>query len=276
MVKVILCLAVVLLSIFACKHEAYSGSEVLLSLQYDSNISRSLNHPQGDFITQLRLSLDKSPTGEARREFIYNIYLQALGYKEYTKQNALEIGATGGLAYHINPKVTASLFAGTKARAVDDTAQSLIELSLNSTLTETLSESLQLTQSYSYLKGFAQDDIYSYGIHRLGLGVYVALDYKQTLGLNYCLSLGDTFRSVNSRYPIKSRNQAPATKAKISWLRDSSVINEKATVNTVGLSWGLNINKDWQFSASYNHDFINSKSGSTEGSLSAISVMMRF
>ncbi len=276
----LLMFALVLLHL-ACA-PSYAFMELSTKLQYDSNVSNGISSKQGDSIMRIQMSLYKPSTGESRTEGIYNLYLLASGYRSFTGLNAFETGGYTGVWHHINPLITAELMAGLKAKVVADPAQSLFDIGVSAALYEKITEGVQLAQTYSYRKGFAREETYSYGTHSILIMASVNISKGKTLELLYDLSYGDSFRTLQRGQSIGDYNSQESIKESIGRRHRNSrafgnpVIKEKVSSNTIGATVSLDIGYPWTVLMGYNYNFINGNSGVSKGYSASVSLGLRF
>lgn len=257
----------------------YALNDLSITLTHNSNLNNGIDNPQSDSAIQLQMSRYKSPSGEARTESIYGLNILLKGYKRFTDLNALELAAFIGAHHHINPSVTAELQLGNRAQFVSDTSQSLVELYLSTALTERISESLTLTQGYTYRKAFAKEDTYSYDSHSVSLKALGQVGKKQTIEILYELSYGDSFRDIKKIKGSTHKSANPEQTGSPSRFRrafNGFVLKEKVVTNSLGASFGVDILENFTTLMEFNYSFFSGRSGVAKGYRTSIGFGLRF
>ncbi len=234
-----------------------------------------VRHRQGDTIMTAKLSHHQLPSGEARIEWPYSLSLSAFGYARYT--NCLEGALTGGPFYHINPQVKASLQATSGFKAVDDWGQSLVFVSAQAMLTETLTEKVEIAQYYSYQRAFARQEIYSYGTHTIGVSLSLHTSQRVSVDLIYEFIYGNPFRAIEQRgrdktdqygnnpYPQRGRNAF-----------GQQLIKEDTYQHQIEVSLRYDLSKRYFTNLQYSFHTLNGRSGVSSYHTGTMAIGVRF
>lgn len=165
---------------------------------FDSNINRSVNNKDGDFLATAYAAYSRQPSGETRVDWTLRAVVEGTAYADYSDLNYAAATISPGVNVTINPQWSLNIAPFAQAKGVSDSDQSAIAYGVRAGLKQTWNKTLYTGQYYTYTDHNANEVVYSYSEHAVGVLVGVNWTPAFFTEVGYEYSHGDSFRTVST------------------------------------------------------------------------------
>ena len=192
----LLCLVVAMAIGFT--HEVRAEWEIGARAGFDSNINRSVNNEDSDFLATAYAAYSRQPSGETRVDWTLRAIVEGTAYADYSDLNYAAATIAPGINIAINPQWSLNIAPFAQAKGVSDSDQSAIAYGVRAGLKQTWNKTLYTGQYYTYTDNNANEDVYSYSENAVGFLVGVNWTPAFFTEVGYEYSHGDSFRTVST------------------------------------------------------------------------------
>jgi len=165
---------------------------------FDSNINRSVNNEDSDFLATAYAAYSRQPSGETRVDWTLRAIVEGTAYADYSDLNYAAATISPGVNVTINPQWNLNIAPFAQVKGVSDSDQSAIAYGVRAGLKQTWNKTLYTGQYYTYTDNNANEDVYSYSEHAVGVLVGVIWTPAFFTEVGYEYSHGDSFRTVST------------------------------------------------------------------------------
>ena len=192
----LLCLVVAMAIGFT--HEVRAEWEIGVRMAFDSNVNRAINNEDSDFLATTYAAYSRQPSGETRMDWTLRAIVEGTAYADYSDLNYAAATISPGINITINPQWSLNIAPFAQAKGVSDSDQSAIAYGVRAGLKQTWNKTLYTGQYYTYTDHNANEDVYSYSEHAVGVLVGVNWTPAFFTEVGYEYSHGDSFRTVST------------------------------------------------------------------------------
>jgi len=196
--KKILSLFLILSIIIGFSHGAHAEWEIGARTAFDTNVNRSINNEDGDFLVTAYAAYTRQPSGETRVDWTLRALAEGTAYMDYGDLNSLSAMISPGIHVSINPQWTLNVSPFAQAKGVSDSDQSATAYGIRASLKQKWNKVFYTGQYYAYTDSTADEDVYSYTEN--AVGVFAGIKWTPALftEVGYEYSRGDSFRTAST------------------------------------------------------------------------------
>jgi len=237
----LLCLATAMA--IGYSHDARAEWEIGARMAFDSNVNRSYNNEDSDFLVTAYGAYSRQPSGETRVDWTLRAIVEGTAYADYSDLNYTVATISPGISMAINPQWSLNISPFAQAKGVSDSDQSAMAYGVRASLKQTWNKSLYTGQYYTYTDHNANEDVYSYSENAVGvfLGVKWTPAFFTEIGYEY--SHGDAFRTVSTSTALTTPTGKMGKHSGFSQVYNADVYSETVDRNAISVNAGYDFTK---------------------------------
>lgn len=165
---------------------------------FDSNVNRSVNDEDSDFLATAYAAYSRLPSGETRVDWTLRAIVEGTAYADYDDLNYAAATLAPGITIFLNPQWSLNASPFIQAKGVSDSDQSALAYGVRATLKQKWTKEFYTGEYYVYTDSNASEDVYSYTENAVGLfaGVNWTPSFFTEAGYEY--SHGDSYRTIST------------------------------------------------------------------------------
>jgi hypothetical protein len=253
--------------------EPFADWEAGGRLGFDSNVDRAIGNEQSDSYLSASLTFLRGASGESRIDWTLAATLEGSAFFQLTDLSYGALTVAPGITLIPHRLWTINLSPFIQAKGVADSDQSSLAFGGKVSMRQEIGKDLYLGQYYIYRDSRAQEDVYSYVEN--ALGIYAGKNWSRAFytEIGYEYSRGDSFRTLDAGGP---RGSGKGKQHRYSQTFGKEVIKEKVNRQSIGISGGIDWNKDLFSTVAYAYTGIDGDSGFSSSHSGFISLGYRF
>lgn len=225
---------------FGPSADALAEWEIGARAGFDSNVNRSINKEESDFLMTAYAAYSRQASGETRVDWTLKAILEGTVYTDYSDLNNAAATFSPGLNISLNPQWSLNISPFIQAKGVSDSDQSALVYGVRTNLKQKWTKSFYTGQYYIYTKNNANEGVYSYSEN--AVGVFVGLNWTDAFftEVGYEYSHGDSYRTISTATaPAGGRGYG----RRFSSVYDAYVYSEKVDRNSISVNVGYDFTK---------------------------------
>ncbi|UCD46620.1 MAG: hypothetical protein JSV28_07950 [Deltaproteobacteria bacterium] len=227
---------------------ALAEPEVGATLGFDSNVNRAVDGAQSDVQLGGYAAFLRAPDGESRYDWAATAMVEGAVSLDVTDLSYAALTAEPGFVFFPRWWLTVSVSPFVQGKAVKDTDQSAVSFGGKIRLREQIRTNLYSGQYYVYTDSRANEEVYSYTEHAVGIFFGVLWRKGAFTEIGYEFSHGDSFRTVNTTTPLPS---GMGKGRRYSSAFGGEVVRDTVDRNAVSVSAGIDWTPSLAFQAGY-------------------------
>ncbi|MEW6066964.1 MAG: hypothetical protein AB1610_01510 [Nitrospirota bacterium] len=239
-----------LLSVFILYNNAPVNAswETGVKTGFVTNIDRAVDSGTDDSYLSTYLSFFREPSGESRLNLALTTTLEGVIYRKLSDLSYVDISFAPAVLYFPHRKWSIILSPFLHAKGVSDSDQSALSFGGRLSLEEQILKNFYLGQYYIYEDSAANEEIYSFKDHAVGIYTGLNLTRSFFIEIGYEYSYGDSFRSISTTETTISGKGKHST---YSTSYESFLVQDTVTCNTIGINAGVDWTKSLSLFAGY-------------------------
>ena len=239
----LLCLAAAMAIGFS--YDARAEWEIGARTAFDSNVNRSVNNRDGDFLVTAYAAYSRQPSGETRLDWTLRAIVEGAAYADYSDLNYAATMISPGISIAINPQWNLNISPFAQAKGVSDSDQSAMAYGVRASLKQKWNKALYTGQYYTYTDNNANEDVYSYSENAVGVFVGVKWTPAFFTEVGYEYSHGDSFRTVSTSTVLTTPTGRRGYHRGYSQAYNADVYSETVDRNAISINAGYDFTKSF-------------------------------
>jgi hypothetical protein len=241
--KNVLIITFIVFVVFCLSADARAEFEIGARFGFDSNVNRSVDSKDSDFMMTAYGSYSRQPSGETRVDWTLRAVIEGTGYADYSDLNNAAATLSPGLSIFLNPQWSLNISPFVQGKAVSDSDQSALAYGVRATLKQNWNTAFYTGQYYLYSKSEANEDIYSTSEN--AVGVFVGVNWTPAFftEIGYEYSRGDSYKTASTETMSASSTGGRGYRHRYSTTYNSYVYSEKVDRNSFSVNMGYNFTK---------------------------------
>jgi hypothetical protein len=220
--------------------DARAEWEIGAKAGFDSNVNRSVNKEDSDFLTTAYAAYSRQASGETRVDWTLKAILEGTVYADYSDLNNASASFSPGLSIFLNPQWSLNVSPFIQTKGVSDSDQSALAYGARTTLKQKWTKKFYTGQYYIYTKNNANEDVYSY--EENAVGIFAGLNWTDAFftEVGYEYSHGDSYRTISTETaPTGGRGY----RHRFSSVYDAYVYSDKVDRSSISVNVGYDVTK---------------------------------
>ena len=243
---------------------------------FDTNLGRSIDDGEGSGYLSAYGSYWKGHAAETRLDWTMGFIVEGVAYPSFTDVDYAAALLSPGVAYILRPGWTASVIPFLQGKAVRDSEQSAWAFGGRVDFSQKFRSGVYLGEYYVHTDSRANEDVYSYTEHAVGLRVGMRWTPAFFTEAGYEFSRGDSFLSTKVPAPTNGSGGADRVGRRYSSAFGADVFKETVDSHAFSVSAGVDWTTSWFSTANYTYRTRNGDSGSADDSSGYAGIGRRF
>jgi len=223
--------------------DARAEWEIGAKAGFDSNVNRSVNKEDSDFLMTAYVAYSRQASGETRVDWTLKAILEGTGYADYSDLNNAAATFSPGLSIFLNPQWSLNVSPFIQTKGVSDSDQSALVYGVRTTLKQKWTKKFYTGQYYIYTKNNANEDVYSY--EENAVGVFAGLNWTDAFftEVGYEYSHGDSYRTISTATAPTTPTGGRGYRHRFSSVYDAYVYSDKVDRSSISVNVGYDFTK---------------------------------